>query len=176
MSVADPQYILPVANSLMFVSLIEMGGESGTDVAQTEQQKLMKNVFRAMGIAMVPLTIHMPAGLFVYWCTNISISVVQNLTLKNESVRRAVGIPKIPRSSLFSPQAPGGVAGGNVQEAEIVEDASAARAKAATTMDVTGINNDKSPFMKLYEENQRLIEENKRLLREESQRRGDRKK
>ncbi len=181
LSVADPQYILPVANSVMFVSLIELGGETGTDVAQTQQQKLMKNVFRAMGIAMVPLTMHMPAGLFVYWCTNISLSVVQNFTLKNEAVRRAAGIPKVPVNATSAAQTPaGGASGaphkGGVQEAEIVEDVSEeARAKAATTMDVEGVQKDKSPFMKLYEENQRLIEENKRLLREESERRGDRK-
>ena len=162
---ADPHYILPVANSVMFVSLIEMGGETGTEQAQTDQQKMMKNIFRVMGVAMVPLTMHMPAGLFVYWCTNISISVVQNLTLKNEALRRSLGIPKIP--TMNSPMAAAGsVGGGNIQEAEFVEDADAA----ATRMDIAGINADKSPFVKLYEENNRLIEENKRLLREKAER------
>jgi YidC/Oxa1 family membrane protein insertase len=167
LALADSSMILPVVNSVMFLSLIELGGEQGQTANQTDQQKLMKNVFRAMGVAMVPLTMHMPSGLFVYWCTSSVISILQNVTLKNEALRRALDIPKVPvAGGVHSTIHPGH--GGGIQEAEIISES-------PTTMDVKGIQEDKSPFVKLYEENQRLMEENRRLIQEEAKRRGDRK-
>jgi membrane protein insertase Oxa1/YidC/SpoIIIJ len=35
-------------------------------------------------------------GLFVYWCTNNCISLVQTGVLKNENVRKTLDIPKPP--------------------------------------------------------------------------------
>lgn len=161
LTAADASMVLPVVNSFMFLGLIELGGEAGQQQAQTEQQRTMKMVFRGLGVAMVPLTMHMPQGLFVYWCTSSVISVVQNLTLKNQALRTALGIPKVPAAG--GPAV--GVDGEEIREAEIVDP--------ATSMDVEGVKADKSPFVKLYEENQRLIEENRRLLQEEARRRGE---
>lgn len=170
LAAADTTMVMPVVNSVMFLGLLELGGEAGQQQAQTDQQKTMKTVFRALGVAMVPLTMHMPSGLFVYWCSSSLISVVQNLVLKNPAIRGALDIPKVP---------PPGDAGVNVhgeaiKEAEIVDGAGASvDSHPAVNMDEEGVRADKSPFVKLYEENQRLIQENRRLLQEEEKRRSD---
>lgn len=167
LAAADTTMIMPVVNSVMFLALIELGGEAGQQQAQTDQQKTMKMVFRGLGVAMVPLTMHMPSGLFVYWCSSSLISVVQNLTLKNPALRKALDIPKVP-----PPDSPGvNQHGQEIKEAEIV--GGGVDSHPAASMDVEGVKNDQSPFVKLYEENQRLIQENRRLLQEEAKRRGD---
>lgn len=61
---ADPTYILPIVNSASFLAIIEMGRYSqtpATTVAQAQQQKLMRNVMRVLGVGMLPVTSAMPA-------------------------------------------------------------------------------------------------------------------
>jgi membrane protein insertase Oxa1/YidC/SpoIIIJ len=131
---------LPVVNACLFLTLIELGGESG-ELLNTAQHKMMRNVFRFMGVAMVPLMMNMPAGLFVYWLGNGSLSLAQIVALKNPNIKAALNIPMPP-----PPPPP-------VTEEE-----------AAVTIDIDAVKTDKSPFIKLYEENMRLVEANRKLM------------
>ena len=65
---ADPTYILPLLNSFSFLVIIEMGRFTqapATTVAQSQQQKMMRNVMRALGIVMLPVTASMPAVSYI---------------------------------------------------------------------------------------------------------------
>jgi len=140
LSIADPTMTLPVVNACLFITMIELGGESG-EMQNTAQHKMIRNVFRFMGVAMVPLMMNMPAGLFVYWLGNGSLSLAQILVLKNPNMKAMLNILPPP-----PPPVP-------MTEEE-----------AAVNMDLNAIKTDKSPFIKLYEENLRLVEANKRLM------------
>jgi len=140
LSVADPTMTLPVVNACIFITMIELGGESG-EMQNTAQHKMMRNVFRFMGVAMVPLMMNMPAGLFVYWLGNGTLSLAQILALKNPSMKAFLNIPPPP-----PPPPP-------MSEEE-----------AAVNIDINAVKADKSPFIKLYEENMRLVEANKKLM------------
>ncbi len=140
LSAADPTMTLPVVNACLFLTMIELGGESG-ELQNTAQHNMMRNVFRFMGVAMVPLMMNMPAGLFVYWLGNGSLSLAQIVALKNPNIKAALNIPMPP-----PPPPP-------VTEEE-----------AAVTIDIDAVKTDKSPFIKLYEENMRLVEANRKLM------------
>lgn len=93
LAAADAYYIFPIFNAVSFLAMIELGG----DGVQMQQQQTFKNVMRGIAVLMVPLTATMPQGLFVYWSANNMISIIQTLTLKNESVRKFFDIPKLPK-------------------------------------------------------------------------------
>lgn len=93
LSVADPYYIWPIFNALSFLAMIELGA----DGIQMEQQRTFKAAMRLVACAMIPLTMHMPQGLFLYWGTNNSLSIVQTAAFKNEAVRKYFDIPNPPK-------------------------------------------------------------------------------
>jgi YidC/Oxa1 family membrane protein insertase len=92
LSVADPTMILPVCNALSFLLMIELG----VDGMAKEQQGQFVWVMRALGVAMVPLTMDMPMGLFIYWNSNNILSIFQAGVMKQEGVREYLDIPKPP--------------------------------------------------------------------------------
>lgn len=148
LSAADPTMTLPIVNACLFLTMIELGGENG-EMQNTAQHKMMRNVFRFMGLAMIPFTMNMPSGLFVYWLGNGSLSLAQIIALKNPNIKAALNIPMPP-----PPPAP-------MTEEE-----------AAVTVDVDAVQKDKSPFIKLYEENMRLVEANRKLMEKAAKREG----
>jgi len=91
LSVADPTYALPVIAAGTFLLTIEMGGE-----VQNPQmdQKMMKNIMRGLGVAMVPLTMTFESGIFVYWVSTNLFSAVQIGTLKQPAVKKLLGLPE----------------------------------------------------------------------------------
>lgn len=93
LSVADPYCIWPIFNALSFLAMIELGA----DGIQMEQQGTFKAAMRIVACAMIPLTMHMPQGLFLYWGTNNSLSIVQTAVFKNEAVRKFFDIPNPPK-------------------------------------------------------------------------------
>ena len=69
------------------------------------KKAMMKNVFRGLGVAMVPLTMHFPQAVFMYWCTNNTFSLVQTMALKPQPVRDYFGILKPPKPVPGAPDA-----------------------------------------------------------------------
>ncbi|KAJ1429851.1 cytochrome oxidase biogenesis family, partial [Ochromonadaceae sp. CCMP2298] len=92
LSMPDAWLILPIFNSLSFLAMIELG----SDGVQVSQQGTFKWAMRGLGVAMVPLTMSMPQGLFIYWSTNNSISVIQTVLLKQKALREFFDIPEAP--------------------------------------------------------------------------------
>jgi len=92
LGIKDATYILPIYNSLSFLLMIEQGSD-GFQPAQKGQFKL---VMRAIAVAMIPVTASLPSAVFVYWATNNTISIFQTVALKNEKLRKMLGILKAP--------------------------------------------------------------------------------
>ncbi|KAG0215800.1 Mitochondrial inner membrane protein oxa1l [Mortierella sp. GBA30] len=91
LTIADPTYVLPVASSLGFLAIMELGSEAGG----VAQPKAMKNVMRVMAVAMVPLTMNFPSAIFVYWLTSNVFTAGQILFFKAPAVRRFFNIPQL---------------------------------------------------------------------------------
>ncbi|KAF9149583.1 Mitochondrial inner membrane protein oxa1l [Linnemannia schmuckeri] len=117
LTVADPTYVLPVASSLGFLAIMELGSEAGG----VAQPKAMKNVMRVMAVAMVPLTMNFPSvslllndlsqesgdvagilwkfsgakAIFVYWLTSNVFTAGQILFFKTPAVRKFFNIPQL---------------------------------------------------------------------------------
>jgi YidC/Oxa1 family membrane protein insertase len=117
LSAADPYMILPVVNALSFLIMIEVGAD-GMD---SSMKSTFKNIMRGLGVVMVPLTMSMPQvhpphivelsptmaiivscdclvqGLFVYWCTNNTLSLAQTMLLKSAAMKNALGLKDPPK-------------------------------------------------------------------------------
>mmetsp|Transcript_23794 Transcript_23794/g.49580 ORF Transcript_23794/g.49580 Transcript_23794/m.49580 type:complete len:418 (-) Transcript_23794:17-1270(-) len=93
LTVADSTYILPVCTALTFLGMIELGA----DGMQTEQSKMMRQVFRVLGVASLGFTSWMPQVVFVYWTTNNFFSLTQTIVMKQQPVRDMFGIWKPPK-------------------------------------------------------------------------------
>ncbi|KAG0282865.1 Mitochondrial inner membrane protein oxa1l [Linnemannia gamsii] len=91
LTIADPTYVLPVASSLGFLAIMELGSEAGG----VAQPKAMKNVMRVMAVAMVPLTMNFPAAIFVYWLTSNVFTASQIMFFKAPAVRKFFNIPQL---------------------------------------------------------------------------------
>lgn len=87
----DPYYILPVLSAASFLVTIELG----TDGVSPQQQGQMKKIFRGMAVLMIPLTYHLPAGVFVYWMTTNVFSLCQFALLKAPGVKTFFNIPAL---------------------------------------------------------------------------------
>ena len=92
---ADTTYALPILNALLFLSIVELGGNENK-AAPPQQVKTMKNVLRCLAAITVPATAGFSQALQLYWFANNSFSVAQTLVLKQERVRSYFNIPKIP--------------------------------------------------------------------------------
>jgi len=105
LSAADPTYILPVINGISMFLMFEAGVASNPP-PQTEllarQQNTMRWVMRAASVAMIPLMISMPNGLFVHWGVNNAMSITQSIILGREDVKKYLGINPIPVNSAPS--------------------------------------------------------------------------
>lgn len=95
LSAKDPYVILPLYNAVSFLLMIEMGA----DGVQTQDQTTFKNVMRGMAVAMIPLTMSMPSGVFVYWSCNNTFSILQTIILKTNSLRKMLDIPEPPKNA-----------------------------------------------------------------------------
>jgi membrane protein insertase Oxa1/YidC/SpoIIIJ len=73
--------------------MLEVGG----DGIQMQNQAQFKWGMRALAVLMVPMTMALPQGLFVYWAANNSLSILQATVMKNEAVGRMLDIPKPPK-------------------------------------------------------------------------------
>lgn len=95
LSAADPYLALPVLSSLTFLATTEL---SGAEMAANPSGNNIKWGLRALSVAMVPLTYNMPQGVFVYWVTTNSVSMVQTLG-EEPRARSARPTHPHPRSS-----------------------------------------------------------------------------
>ena len=154
LTAADATMALPILNACIFLTMIEMGGEGG-EMTKNPNNKMLLNFMRGMAVCMVPLTMSMPAGLFVYWLGNGTLSLTQMMLFKNADFKARFGIMPPPPPEVTEESSTINADGESVSINTNVA--------AATTADLKNLK-DKSPFLKLYEENLRLVEANKRLM------------
>ena len=81
------------------VSLGDPGQASGSDAAQDERAKMMRNVMKGAAVLMVPMTYWFQSGIFIYWITTNSIGMVQTVALRQPPIRALVGMPALPEAS-----------------------------------------------------------------------------
>jgi len=92
----DPYLIMPVLSATTFLLMTEVGKEQMM-ASDPVKGKTMVNVFRALAVAMVPMTMNFNAAVFVYWTTNNSFSLLQSILLKQPIVKNAFGIWDPPK-------------------------------------------------------------------------------
>mmetsp|Transcript_36293 Transcript_36293/g.114545 ORF Transcript_36293/g.114545 Transcript_36293/m.114545 type:complete len:210 (+) Transcript_36293:105-734(+) len=105
LTVADPNYLLPITSGLLFLATVELGAVDGMQGQPNVGR--MKNIMRAAAIGMVPLTAYLPQGVFIYWITSNALSAAQAVVLKIPGVKGMLGIPEVPVPK--APEAPGPV-------------------------------------------------------------------
>jgi len=96
LTAADPYCIMPVLSAATFMGMTEVGKEQmmANDPAKGQ---MMVNVFRAMAVVMVPLTMNFNSGVFVYWSVNNTWSFMQTIVLKQPAVKKYLGIWDPPK-------------------------------------------------------------------------------
>ena len=99
LSAADPYMILPALNAASFLIMIELGA----DGLQSNDQDTFRWIMRGLAVALTPLTMHLPQGLFIYWGVNNAFSIAQALVLKNQGIRKYLDIPKPPSAAASLP-------------------------------------------------------------------------
>ena len=54
---------------------------------------------RFVAVAIVPFTLNMPAGVFMYWTASNFFSLTQMLMLKSPAVKAALGLPDLKKAN-----------------------------------------------------------------------------
>jgi YidC/Oxa1 family membrane protein insertase len=96
LTVPDPYVIMPVLSATTFLLMTEVGKDQMM-ASDPVRGQTMVNVFRALAVAMVPLTMNFNSAVFVYWTTNNSFSLFQSILLKQKFVKNAFGIWDPPK-------------------------------------------------------------------------------
>ncbi|KAM6180497.1 mitochondrial inner membrane protein OXA1L [Erethizon dorsatum] len=90
LTISDPMYILPLAVTATMWAVLELGAETGM---QSSDLQWMRSVIRVMPLVVLPITIHFPTGVFVYWLSSNMFSLVQVSCLRIPAVRTVLKIP-----------------------------------------------------------------------------------
>lgn len=90
LTVCDPLYILPLAVTATMWCVLELGAETGV---QSSDLQWMRNIIRVMPLVVLPITIHFPTAVFVYWLSSNMFSLVQVSCLRISAVRTVLKIP-----------------------------------------------------------------------------------
>ncbi|ELW69239.1 mitochondrial inner membrane protein OXA1L [Tupaia chinensis] len=91
LTVSDPIYILPLVVTATMWGVLELGAETGV---QSSDLQWMRNVLRVMPLAVLPITIHFPTAVFMYWLSSNVFSLIQVSCLRIPAVRTALKIPQ----------------------------------------------------------------------------------
>lgn len=96
LTVPDPTYVLPIICGVSFLTTIEAGKDQMID-SNPQYGPVMVNAFRAMAVVMVPVITTFPAAMLCYWVPNNFFTLVQSVTLRNDFVRKQLGIWDRPK-------------------------------------------------------------------------------
>ncbi|XP_042750107.1 mitochondrial inner membrane protein OXA1L-like [Lagopus leucura] len=93
LSSPDPTYAMPLLTSATMWMVLEAGAESGVS---SPHAGAVRAVLRVLPLVFLPMTVHFPAAIFVYWLTSNTFSLLQALLLRLPAVRSALRIPAPP--------------------------------------------------------------------------------
>ena len=100
LSTADASLYLPILSSAAFLATVELSQKLNPmpmhDDAAAKQALMMSVVMRTMAVLMIPLTMDLPAGVFVYILSATSCIGLQTAVLAAPSVKLALGVPLPP--------------------------------------------------------------------------------
>ncbi|XP_004389992.1 mitochondrial inner membrane protein OXA1L isoform X2 [Trichechus manatus latirostris] len=91
LTVSDPTYVLPLVVTATMWAVLELGAETGV---QSSDLQWMRNVIRVMPLAVLPITIHFPSAVFMYWLSSNMFSLGQVACLRIPAVRTVLKIPQ----------------------------------------------------------------------------------
>ncbi|KAL6302584.1 60Kd inner membrane protein-domain-containing protein [Sparassis latifolia] len=94
LTVADPTYMLPVAAAVLMNLQLRV---SMADMAAAPHTAHLINLFRVLSMVGVFFMVNLPSGVMVYLITSLSFILAQTLFMRIPVVRRALGIPIVPR-------------------------------------------------------------------------------
>ncbi|XP_014711832.2 mitochondrial inner membrane protein OXA1L [Equus asinus] len=107
LTLSDPTYVLPLVVTATMWGVLELGAETGM---QSSDVQWMRNVIRLMPLAVLPITIHFPSAVFMYWLSSNMFSLGQVACLRIPAVRTVLKIPQrvvhdsdklLPREGFF---------------------------------------------------------------------------
>uniref|UniRef100_A0A8C0NRL8 OXA1L mitochondrial inner membrane protein n=2 Tax=Canis lupus familiaris TaxID=9615 RepID=A0A8C0NRL8_CANLF len=91
LTLSDPTYILPLVVTATMWGVLELGAETGM---QSSDLQWMRNLIRVMPLAVLPITIHFPTAVFMYWLSSNMFSLGQVACLRIPAVRTILKIPQ----------------------------------------------------------------------------------
>jgi len=91
LTLSDPTYMLPLVVTATMWGVLELGAETGV---QSSDLQWMRNVIRVMPLAVLPITIHFPTAVFMYWLSSNMFSLVQVACLRIPAIRTILKIPQ----------------------------------------------------------------------------------
>ncbi|XP_068404033.1 mitochondrial inner membrane protein OXA1L [Eschrichtius robustus] len=91
LTLSDPTYILPLVVTATMWGVLELGAETGM---QSSDLQWMRNFIRLMPLAVLPITIHFPSAVFMYWLSSNMFSLGQVACLRIPAVRTVLKIPQ----------------------------------------------------------------------------------
>ncbi|KAF6351998.1 OXA1L mitochondrial inner membrane protein [Rhinolophus ferrumequinum] len=91
LTLSDPLYVLPLVVTATMWGVLELGAETGV---QSADLQWMRNVMRLMPLAVLPITIHFPSAVFMYWLSSNLFSLSQVACLRIPAVRSVLKIPQ----------------------------------------------------------------------------------
>nr|XP_048301122.1 mitochondrial inner membrane protein OXA1L [Myodes glareolus] len=91
LTVSDPIYVLPLVVTATMWGVLELGAETGV---QSSDLQLMRNIIRVMPLVVLPVTIHFPSAVFMYWLSSNVFSLCQVACLRIPAVRTVLKIPQ----------------------------------------------------------------------------------
>ncbi|OMP02938.1 Membrane insertase OXA1/ALB3/YidC [Corchorus olitorius] len=95
LSTPDSLYIFPILTGLTFLITVESNMQEGME--GNPHAGTMKNVSRILAALTVPFTMNFPKAIFCYWITSNIFSLTYGLALKVPGVKKALGVPDIPK-------------------------------------------------------------------------------
>jgi YidC/Oxa1 family membrane protein insertase len=117
LTVADPTYALPIISAASFLLMIELNAADGMEGQTDTMRSRFKNIMRGVAVLIVPFTVDLPAGVFMYWTASNMVSLVQSSVLKIPSVKKTFGIPVLQKPGT----APASVSLPSVQQQQILQ-------------------------------------------------------
>ncbi|KAG0462226.1 hypothetical protein HPP92_020702 [Vanilla planifolia] len=107
----DTMYIFPALTALSFLATVELNMQEGLEGNPTA--KVMKNIFRVLGILTVPFTANFPKAIFCYWMTSNLFSLAYGFAIKRPLVRKFLNLPLVRPQPNSPPQPNFSLSGSN---------------------------------------------------------------
>eukprot|EP00798_Chlamydomonas_sp_ICE-L_P026423 gene26423-17522_t len=94
LTVCDAYYGLPIICCLTTLAMVEFGMsmDGGTEL-QNQQNSKMKWLMRGFSLMFIPAGGMVSAGTAMLWVSNSAVAVLQGVLMKNDGVRRSLGLP-----------------------------------------------------------------------------------